>query len=106
MTRMLRSRISRRVITEQHIALTRQFRERQSRKREKADKGKGKIEQDDDEDAVDRKVGIVDTKMNAASLVRRCKNILERMGGPEGTVPVCSEGELDTSFAYISEHLE
>ncbi|CEQ38741.1 SPOSA6832_00198, partial [Sporobolomyces salmonicolor] len=58
MLRMLRSRISRRVITEQHIALTSQFRERQRRK------GKEKATAEEE-----TRVGSVDTKLNAADVV-------------------------------------
>ncbi|GAA5896612.1 hypothetical protein JCM5296_004189 [Sporobolomyces johnsonii] len=95
MLRMLRSRISRRVITEQHIALTSQFRERQRRK------GKEKATAEEE-----TRVGSVDTKLNAAEVVRRCAELLKERGGPEGQVPIVIEGATDVSFAYISEHLE
>lgn len=95
MTRMLRSRISRRVITEQHIALTSQFRERQRNK----GKGKGRAEDE-------LRVGVVDTKLNAAEVVNKCVELIKGRGGAEGTVPVDLEGDLDASFAYIPEHLE
>lgn len=94
MVRMLRSRISRRVITEQHIALTSQFRERQ--------RSKGKRRAGIDE----QRVGIVDTHLNAADVVRKCEELIARRGGAEATVPINLEGALDESFAYISEHLE
>ncbi|KAM0755579.1 Atypical/PDHK/BCKDK protein kinase [Meredithblackwellia eburnea MCA 4105] len=93
MTRMLRSRISRRVITEQHIALTSQFRARQSAK------GKGK------EVEHDRKVGVVDF-VNPREVINHCMELITERGGPEGTVKVNFEGDLDVSFAYIPEHLE
>jgi pyruvate dehydrogenase kinase 2/3/4 len=92
MHRMLRSRISRRVITEQHIALTTQFRERQR------DRGKSSSEE--------RRVGVVDTKLNAAEVASKCSQLIRGRGGPEGMVPVILDGELGTSFAYIPEHLE
>ncbi|GJN92228.1 hypothetical protein Rhopal_005258-T1 [Rhodotorula paludigena] len=98
MLRMLRSRISRRVITEQHIALTQQFRERQ-------DKGKGKQRAADDGEE-ERYVGIVDTRLNAADMVRRCAELIRALGGPAGEVPIVLEGDVDHTFAYISEHLE
>lgn len=96
MVRMLRSRISRRVITEQHIALTTQFRERQrnqsaGRRREAAD---------------EQRVGIVDTRLNAAEVVKRCEELITRRGGPEASVPIKLEGSLEEHFAYIGEHLE
>ncbi|GAA5822809.1 hypothetical protein JCM10212_001751 [Sporobolomyces blumeae] len=96
MLRMLRSRISRRVITEQHIALTEQFRDRQQRK------GKGR----DVDDKEETRVGLVDTKLNAADVVRRCQEFLKRRKGPEGQVPILIEGATDVAFAYIEEHLE
>ena len=93
MTRMLRSRISRRVITEQHIALTSQFRERQRK-----GKGVSRIEE--------RKVGVVDTKLNAAEMARHCAELLRTKGGAVGDVPVLVEGDLEACFAYIPDHLE
>lgn len=90
----VRSRISRRVITEQHIALTSQFRRRQQRK------GKGaEIEEDE-------RVGVVDTKLNAAEVVRKCTALIQRRGGIESQIPVVIEGELHECFAHIPEHLE
>ncbi|GAA6055999.1 hypothetical protein JCM3770_002135 [Rhodotorula araucariae] len=96
MLRMLRSRISRRVIAEQHIALTQQFRERQR-------KGKGRAA---DAKQAERHVGIVDTRLNAADAVRRCEELMKELGGPAGEVPIILEGHTDQTFAYISEHLE
>ncbi|KAK4704776.1 hypothetical protein P7C70_g1428, partial [Phenoliferia sp. Uapishka_3] len=91
MTRMLRSRISRRVITEQHIALTSQFRERQ------AGIGRGWKE--------GGRVGVVDT-VRPADTVRQCVELVRVRGGPEAGVEVRLEGDLEASFAYIPEHLE
>lgn len=96
MLRMLRSRISRRVITEQHIALTQQFRDQQQRT------AKGKEREVEEE----TRVGLVDTKLNAADVVRKCGRLLKLRKGPEGTVPIVIEGDLDVSFAYIAEHIE
>ncbi|GAA5981307.1 hypothetical protein JCM10908_004061 [Rhodotorula pacifica] len=97
MLRMLRSRISRRVITEQHLALTEQFRERQR-------KGKGRADTSDD--GSETRVGIVDTKLNAADVVRKCAELIKALGGPESEVPIIIEGATERTFAYISEHLE
>lgn len=94
MLRMLRSRISRRVITEQHLALTAQFRERQR-------KGKSRAAAEDE-----TRVGIVDTKLNAADVVRKCAELIKALGGPESEVPIIIEGATERTFAYISEHLE
>ncbi|GAA5947091.1 hypothetical protein JCM3765_002149 [Sporobolomyces pararoseus] len=96
MLRMLRSRISRRVITEQHIALTQQFRERQQRS------AKGKEKETEEE----TRVGLVDTKLNAVDVVKKCGRLLKLRKGPEGNVPILIEGDKDVSFAYIAEHIE
>ncbi|GAA6032049.1 hypothetical protein JCM8097_003404 [Rhodosporidiobolus ruineniae] len=96
MLRMLRSRISRRVITEQHIALTSQFRERQR------GGGKGK----ERERADDNRVGVVETKLNAADVVRKCAELLKTLGRAEASVPIEIEGATEQTFAYLSEHLE
>lgn len=96
MLRMLRSRISRRVITEQHLALTAQFRERQR-------KGKSRAAEEDGDET---RVGIVDTKLNAADVVRKCADLIKALGGPESEVPIIIEGATERTFAYISEHLE
>lgn len=94
MLRMLRSRISRRVITEQHIALTQQFRERQRKGNDRA------VNEEE------TRVGIVDTKLNAADVVKKCGELMQALGGPESEVPIVVEGATDQTFAYISEHLE
>jgi len=98
MLRMLRSRISRRVITEQHIALTQQFRDRQ-----RDAKGKGRALSDAD---AARHVGIVDTRLNARDVVLLCRGVMKELGGPAAQVPIVVEGHTDQTFAYISEHLE
>lgn len=86
MTRMLRSRISRRVVTSQHIALTTQFRARQG-------KGKALVAQE----GMDNMVGVVETKLTAEKVVKRCVEMLRRRGGVE--VPVVMEGAKDVEFA-------
>lgn len=101
MLRMLRSRISRRVITEQHLALTAQFRERQRKGKSRAEGGGGGGAVDDE-----TRVGIVDTKLNAADVVRKCAELIKALGGPESEVPIIIEGATERTFAYISEHLE
>ncbi|KAK4055257.1 putative protein kinase [Microbotryomycetes sp. JL201] len=98
MLRMLRSRISRRVITEQHVALTQQFREH----RDALALGRGRYHNWADH----RHVGIVDTSLNVAEVVEYVREFIAGRGGPEAKVPVNIEGELDTRFAYIGEHLE
>jgi pyruvate dehydrogenase kinase 2/3/4 len=89
----VRSRISRRVITEQHIALTSQFRDRQHN---------SSLERQ----AEDERVGVVDTKINAAKVTKRCTDLVKLRGGLEAEIPVIVEGEVEECFAYIPEHLE
>lgn len=87
MMRMLRSRISRRVVIEQQIALTEQFEARQAHR------------------AVDdHKVGVVDTRLDPNETVRKCTELLSR-SEKLGHVPVVVEGGAKP-FAYVSEHLE
>lgn len=90
----MRSRISRRVITEQHIALTSQFRDRQQ------------YPSSSERQAEDERVGVVDTKINAAKVTKRCTDLVKLRGGLEAEIPVIVEGEVEECFAYIPEHLE
>ncbi|SCV68436.1 BQ2448_557 [Microbotryum intermedium] len=93
MMRMLRSRLSRRVITEQHIALTHQLRDRQRT-------GKHAID-------LDRYVGVVDTRIRLIDVVKRCTELIKGRGGPEALVEIKVEGKgVENEFAYIPEHLE
>ncbi|SCZ90366.1 BZ3500_MvSof-1268-A1-R1_Chr1-3g01944 [Microbotryum saponariae] len=93
MTRMLRSRLSRRVITEQHIGLTHQLRDRQRT-------GKHAID-------LDRYVGVVDTRIRLIDVVKRCTELIKGRGGPEALVEIKVEGKgVEDEFAYIPEHLE
>lgn len=94
---MLRSRISRRVVTSQHIALTEQFRARQ---RAAKDKGKRAAVASTSSAAQEERVGVVETKLTARRVVERCRELLRRRGGPE--VGVVMEGESDVEFACES----
>jgi hypothetical protein len=49
---------------------------------------------------------LVDTKLNAVDVVKKCGRLLKLRKGPEGTVPIIIEGDKDVSFAYIAEHIE
>lgn len=93
MTRMLRSRISRRIITEQHISLSSQYREREKKPVERSSE-------------VERRVGVVDTQINATEIALKCAESMRNRGGPEGSVPFVVEGETGADFAYLPEHLE
>ncbi|GAM83984.1 hypothetical protein ANO11243_019740 [Dothideomycetidae sp. 11243] len=98
MTTMLRSRISRRVIAEQHLALTETF-------HNPPEKKSGSGGADDDF------VGQVLLKCSASQIITSCaKNItrlVRRAYGPSVSIPrVVQEGDLDSTFPYIPSHIE
>ena len=110
---MLVSRISRRVLAEHHVALSRDFSESKSDHRSRAD-GKQRTEN----------VGIISTELDMARSVRRCVELLSAMpervvfvgnengkgeGGADAKIqcpPVVIEGHVSTKFAYIRAHFE
>lgn len=113
MERMLRSRISRRVLAEQHIALSEAlddpfhfFNEPVTRRQEEG--------QDTDLDMNDNEVGdhvgIIYTRLSVASVVNKGIKLLTQMfarGVGEDRIPrVEVDGDLKAGFAYIPEHLE
>lgn len=101
MRRMLVSRISRRVLAEHHIALSKDF---------KPD-GTGNSTRPDH-------VGIISTALNVQESLERCTNyLLSRAYDIDKDMPpgsnvsaawpdVIVDGHSDTKFAYIQEHLE
>ena len=99
MRRMLVSRISRRVLAEHHLALSSAFHGR-----------------DRDPDGGEH-VGIIYTNLKVKDCIQRCVRYLTEAAyqSPEernsGKVPVNKpdvviDGQLDTEFSYIREHLE
>lgn len=97
MRRMLVSRISRRVLAEHHIALSKGF------------SGHGMESQSEPH------VGIIFTGLNVRRSVERCVDILYKnktlstnlLSDSNNKPPAIQiEGHLDTQFAYIREHLE
>ncbi|KAH7887716.1 alpha-ketoacid dehydrogenase kinase [Phlebopus sp. FC_14] len=99
MRRMLVSRISRRVLAEHHVALTKSL-------------GTNSLYSNEDPH-----VGIIYTALNLKRSIHKCANFLRKrphsledvnggivsnMGWPE----VIVDGILETTFAYIREHLE
>lgn len=99
MRRMLVSRISRRVLAEHHLALSSAFHGR-----------------DHDPDGGDH-VGIIYTNLKVKDCVQRCVRYLtdaanqspEERNTGEGFLKrpnVVIDGQLDTEFSYIREHLE
>ena len=99
MRRMLVSRISRRVLAEHHIALSEAFMGREG------------------ETNGEPHVGIIFTGLNVKQSVERCTKLLSESAlwstdlrvydGSETRKPeVHIEGHLNTTFAYIREHLE
>lgn len=98
MNTLLRARISRRVIAEQHLALTHTFQAAQS------DKGH---ESGQDHDMV----GQVFLRCHAKSIVERCsaavKSQSRQVYGSDVELPEIEiKGHLDATFMYIPSHLE
>lgn len=96
MTTMLRSRISRRVIAEQHLALTESFHSPNPQK------------QGEDEDNF---VGQVLLKCSASEIVSSCAanmtRLVRRAYGRNVKVPkVVLSGDVDSTFPYIPSHIE
>ncbi|KAF7324253.1 Protein-serine/threonine kinase [Mycena sanguinolenta] len=85
MRRMLVSRISRRVLAEHHIALS------EIRSGKQTTNG-------------EPQVGIIFTGLNVKRCIEKCGNLLRQRGDDWPEIQV--DGHLDTSFAYIKEHLE
>ncbi|KZT62090.1 alpha-ketoacid dehydrogenase kinase [Calocera cornea HHB12733] len=91
--RMLVSRISRRVLAQHHVALSASLAGREPPGSEKADH-----------------VGIISTNLDAGECIRHCVELLRQRRGADGQGRVWPEvhidGDRDTKFAYIREHLE
>ena len=98
MNRMFISRVSRRVLAEHHLALSKTL-------------GQNPLNSEDPH------VGIIYTGLDVERSTEKCANLLrERVYDIEddngqvvpnrGWPKVVIEGQLDTKFAYIREHLE
>ena len=101
MTTLLRSRISRRVIAEQHLALTDTFHSPWHF----PDAKKSVMSAEDDF------VGEIFLKCNAKEIIEKCaataRKLTSRAYGPDVTIPeIVLQGHLDTTFPYIPSHLE
>ncbi|WAQ83673.1 hypothetical protein PtA15_4A121 [Puccinia triticina] len=98
MTRMLYSRISRRVLAEHHIALTRQF---------QADSPSEPSSHNF------RYLGVIDTELEVGTVVERCVELAQsalNLPNPPGSssepLTIHVYGEKNAKFAYIPDHLE
>jgi pyruvate dehydrogenase kinase 2/3/4 len=101
MTTLLRSRISRRVIAEQHLALTETF----HAPWHFPNASKSLTAPEDDF------VGEIFLRCNAKEIVEQCaataRNLMSQAYGPDVTIPeVVVKGHLDTTFPYIPSHIE
>lgn len=99
-TTLLRSRISRRVIAEQHLALTDTFHAPWH-----FSGSKYHVAPDDDF------VGEIFLKCNAKEIIEKCAKTASRLTakayGPDVNIPeIKLQGHLDTTFPYIPSHLE
>jgi len=101
MTTLLRSRISRRVIAEQHLALTETFHSPWHF----PDASKSTVAPEDDF------VGEIFLKCNAKEIVEQCaataRDLMSKAFGPTVAIPeVVIKGHLNTTFPYIPSHIE
>lgn len=101
MTTLLRSRISRRVIAEQHLALTETFHSPWHF----PDANKSIMAPEDDF------IGEIFLKCNARELIDKCaqnarETIAQAYGSNVALPEIKLEGHLDTTFPYIPSHLE
>lgn len=109
MERMLRSRISRRVLAEQHIALSEALDDPFHFFNEPV---RGTHSEEEDVEDVGDHVGIIYTRLSVASVVNKGVKLLTQMfanvqGVGKDRIPeVKVDGDLKARFAYIPEHLE
>jgi pyruvate dehydrogenase kinase 2/3/4 len=101
MTTLLRSRISRRVIAEQHLALTETFHSPWHF----PNASKPVVAPEDDF------VGEIFLKCNAKEIVEQCaataRDLMSKAYGPTVAIPeVVVKGHLNTTFPYIPSHIE
>ncbi|KUL92104.1 hypothetical protein ZTR_02231 [Talaromyces verruculosus] len=99
---MLRARISRRVIAEQHLALTETF--NTSQRSKKSQKSDPRADRNSDF------VGEVFLKCNAKDVVERCgkftQELMRQSSGSNKIPEINIKGHLDATFPYILGHLE
>lgn len=100
-TTLLRSRISRRVIAEQHLALTETFHAPWHFPNAK----KSAMAPEDDF------VGEIFLKCNAKEIIEKCaataRELTAQAYGPKVAIPdIVLQGHLETTFPYIPSHLE
>lgn len=101
MTTLLRSRISRRVIAEQHLALTETF----HAPWHFPNSNKSMVAPEDDF------VGEIFLRCNAKEIVEQCastaRDLMSKAYGPSVAIPeVVVKGHLNTTFPYIPSHIE
>ncbi len=107
MSRMLVSRISRRVLAEHHIALTDDFIKGSSKGRP----ARGYLTRN-----ASTHVGIIQTELSPKASIERCVDLLRKNPSsavyrdaetPDAVCPrVVVDGHVDTTFAYIREQFE
>lgn len=86
---MLRSRISRRVLAEQHLALTNQFNDLH-------DHGPAAKQ--------GRHIGIIDTSLSPAESIKALEPLLPKVTGVKTEIII--EGNTDVRLAFIQEHIQ
>lgn len=121
MERMLRSRISRRVLAEQHIALSEAlddpfhfFNDDTSMDHPSSSSGSSSLEEEGNEADMGDHIGIIYTHLSIAAVARKGIRLLRKMFSAERGISeddpfipeVTVDGDLGARFAYIPEHLE
>lgn len=86
---MLRSRISRRVLAEQHLALTNQFNDLH-------DHGPAATQ--------GRHVGVIDTSLSPSESIKALEPLLPKATGVQTEIVI--DGATDVRFAFIEEHVQ
>lgn len=89
--RMLRSRIARRVLAEQHIALTTQYHDT--------------LELGPLQDS-HRVIGIIDTSLSPMESILALEDILPRVTGVQTKIVVDGEDAAKIRFAFINDHIQ
>lgn len=90
MQRMLRSRISRRVLAEQHIALTRQYHE---------------LQEHGQTDTSSRYIGIIDTALSPQATIAETAELISLATGT-ADCKISVEGPDSITFPFIRDHLQ
>ncbi|KAI8870842.1 alpha-ketoacid dehydrogenase kinase [Ramicandelaber brevisporus] len=108
---MLKMRISRRVLAEQHLALTDQFNRANSSSSSSSGGGghQNIIKVREDVEQCGGMIGVIATQCRPRAVIQtciqRCRHLFSNIYSMENTPEVIVDGHLDSHFTYIPEHL-